>query len=96
MMSNKGKSTFVRLIKYLLRRWPLLLASTVAVITYAYAVSLKPMLPRYAIDYGVSKGDLNNMVRYSLLILGVVALGGLSWYVTRDVTARLLRDSPMT
>ncbi len=88
-MSNKGKSVFVRLIKCLLRRWPLLLASTVAVITYAYTVSLGPLLLRYAIDYGVSKGDLNNTVRYSLMILGVVVLGGLSWYVTRDVTARL-------
>ena len=88
-MSNRGRSVFVRLIKYLLRRWPLLLASTIAVITYAYTVSLEPMLLRYAIDYGVSRGDLNNAVRYSLMILGVAALGGLSWYVTRDVTARL-------
>ncbi len=88
-MSNRGRSVFVRLIKYLLRRWPLLLASTIAVITYAYAISLEPMLLRYAIDYGVSRGDLNNAVRYSLMILGVAVLGGLSWYVTRDVTARL-------
>jgi len=88
-MSDRGRSVFVRLIKYLLRRWPLLLASTIAVITYAYAISLEPMLLRYAIDYGVSRGDLNNAVRYSLMILGVAVLGGLSWYVTRDVTARL-------
>jgi len=88
-MFSKNKSVFVRLMMYLLRRWPLLLVSTIAVITYAYTVSLGPLLLRYAIDYGVSKGDLGAAVKYSLLILGVTALGGLAWYVTRDVTARL-------
>ena len=88
-MFSKNKSVFVRLMMYLLRRWPLLLVSTIAVITYAYTVSLGPLLLRYTIDYGVSKGDLGAAVKYSLLILGVTALGGLAWYVTRDVTARL-------
>lgn len=88
-MSSKGRSVFIRLIRYLLKRWPLLLVSTAAVVTYAYTVSLGPLLLRYAIDYGVSKGNLDVAVKYSLLILGVTALGGLAWFVTRDATARL-------
>ena len=88
-MSGKDISVFIRLVKCLLRRWTLLLVSTVAVIIYAYTVSLGPVLIRYDIDYGVAKGDVENTIRYSLLILGVVLLGGLSWYVTRDATARL-------
>lgn len=88
-MSSRSKSVFIRLIRYLLKRWPLLLVSTTAVVTYAYTVSLGPLLLRYAIDYGISKGNLDIAIKYSLLILGVTALGGLAWFVTRDATARL-------
>ena len=81
-----------RLLKSLIAKWPLLVASTITVITYAYTVSLGPVFLRYAIDEGVSKGDLSAALTYALIILGLTGLGGLMWFATRYLTALLSQN----
>jgi len=89
---RKNNGTLVRLLRHLLRRWPLLVASTAVVIFYAYTVSLGPVIISYAIDRGITPGDLGEVVKYSLLLLGVVSVGGVAWYFTRYLTAKLSQD----
>jgi ATP-binding cassette subfamily B protein len=83
---------FYRLLKSLFKRWPLLAASTLTVIIYAYTVSLGPVFLRYAVDEGVSKGDLSSALTYALIILGLTAFGGVMWFATRYLTALLSQD----
>ena len=84
-----SSSTGFRLFREVVGRWRLLLASSIVVVIYAYTVSYSPVLIRFAIDRGVSVGDLGAAVSYSLMLVGLVALGGLTWYATRYLTAVL-------
>ncbi len=81
-----------RLMKYLLARWKLLLASTATVIVYAYTVSITPVLIRYAIDKGVSAGDVQGTLLFAGLLALATAVGGITWYFTRYFTALLSQD----
>ncbi|MCD6323850.1 MAG: ABC transporter ATP-binding protein [Desulfurococcales archaeon] len=81
-----------RLIKYLLARWKLLVASTAAVTLYAYTVSVTPVLIRYAIDRGVSAGNVHEALYYVGLLALATAVGGVTWYLTRYSTALLSQD----
>jgi len=81
-----------RLLRYLIRKWHWLLASTLFVIFYANMVSLGPVIIRSAIDYGISRGDLDETIRYALILLGIVAAGGIAWFLVRYFTAKLSQE----
>ena len=78
-----------RLLKLMTKRWGLLALSTASVIVYANTVSVGPLILRWAIDAGVSAGDYLAALTPALALLGVVAAGGVAWYVTRYATAAL-------
>ncbi len=79
----------VRLLRFMARRWHILLASAASVILYAYTVSFGPIAIRYAIDRGISVGDVGAATRYSLLLMGLVAIGAAAWFATRYTSALL-------
>ena len=81
-----------RLLKLLTKKWYLLLVSTISVIAYANIVSLGPLIVRYAIDLGISANDIPTTIKYSLILIGITALGALAWFVTRYSTALLSQE----
>lgn len=83
------RSVAVRVIKLMTRRWGLLILSVVSVVVYANTVSVGPLILRWAIDAGVSAGDYTAAATPALILLAVVAAGGVAWYVTRYATAAL-------
>lgn len=82
-------SVAVRLLKLMTRRWRLLATSVIAVVIYANTVSVGPVILRWAIDAGVSRGDYAAAAIPALALLAVTAAGGVAWYVTRYATAAL-------
>lgn len=78
-----------RLLRFMARRWHILLASAASVILYAYTVSFGPIAIRYAIDRGISVGDVGAAAKYSLLLMGLVAIGAAAWFATRYTSALL-------
>ncbi len=87
-----SKRVLARLIKLLLKKWYMLAASTAAVILYASTVSLGPVLIKYTIDLGIATGNTSVAITYSLILIGVTAVGAVSWYVTRYLTAAISQD----
>jgi len=65
----------IRLIKLLFRKWYMLAASAVSVIIYANTVSVGPVIIKYALDYGITVGNIGVAVKYSLILMGVTAIG---------------------
>ena len=82
----------IRLIKLLFRKWYMLAASAVSVIIYANTVSVGPVIIKYAIDYGITVGNIDVAVKYSLILMGVTALGAATWFITRYLTALLSQE----
>jgi len=83
------KGVFRKLLRYLIKRWPVLLASTVCVILYANAMSIMPVIISKTIDLGISQRDLYNTVKYALTYLLVVAFSGAVWFLVRYLSELL-------
>ncbi len=83
------RSVAMRLLELMTRRWGLLALSIASVVIYANTVSVGPLILRWAIDAGVSTGDYASALTPALVLLAVVAAGGIAWYVTRYATAAL-------
>ncbi|HHC19032.1 MAG TPA: ABC transporter ATP-binding protein, partial [Euryarchaeota archaeon] len=83
------KGVLRRLLKYLLKRWPILVASTLCVILYANATSIMPIIISKTIDLGISQADFQNTLKYALIYLLVVALSGVLWFLVRYLSELL-------
>ncbi len=83
------KGVLRRLLKYLLKRWPVLVASTLCVILYANAMSIMPIIISKTIDLGIARGDFQNTLKYALMYLLVVALSGILWFLVRYLSELL-------
>ncbi len=84
---------FTRLMKYVWRKWYLLIVSIALLIAMAYTNSIIPIFIKSAIDHGILVKDLNSTIYYSLLVLIATAIGGLLSFIARYVTTRLSQET---
>lgn len=81
-------AVFVRILRYGARKWYLFAASVAFMSLAASAESYTPQLVRFAIDQGVSRGDLGAVALYALALLGFVALAGVAGFAARYFSVR--------
>jgi len=79
----EGKGAFLRVMKYVWKKWPLLIATTAFVIGYAYAMSVTPLVFAKVINLGTCQKNFYNIVKYSLIYLGIIGASGILWLLVR-------------
>lgn len=84
---------FIRLIRYVWRKWYLFITSISLLIIMAYVNSMIPMFIRSAIDNGIVANDFNNTIYYALLIITASVIGGLLGFIARYITVKLSQET---
>ncbi len=79
----EGKGAFLRVMKEVWKKWPLLIVTTAFVIGYAYAMSITPLVFAKVINLGICQRNLYNIVKYSMIYLGIIGISGILWLLVR-------------
>ncbi len=72
-----------RLMGYLARRWPMLIATMAFVIAYSYARSVLPLIFAKVINLGIVGKDFQEILYYSFTYLAIIAIYGVLWLLVR-------------
>ena len=83
---------FARLLRYLGRRWRFLIIAVTFIAVMSNMNSLVPVYIREAIDWGIMTGHLSEVVKYSLIILGLVGTAGVASFASRYFSTLLSQE----
>jgi len=87
-----GLSVFIRLMRYVFRKWYLLVSSIVFIVLMSFSSSIIPVFIREAIDKGILAGSWSTIVYYSFLTLLVTIISGVSSFIARYLTTKISQE----
>lgn len=92
MGNYSGLSVFIRLMRYVFRKWYLLVSSIVFIVLMSFSSSIIPVFIREAIDKGILAGSWSTIVYYSFLTLLVTIISGVSSFIARYLTTKISQE----